>query len=155
MSAASRLEAIALRAAIRRVPPDELGRFVRTFAQSGRLPDSPADLGRTHPVPADAYLVEQIRAAILDVEEAAFLACGGDPNGHWCRLLDGAREGRPGADELLRLHAAGHFGRWPGVLGQLFAGYDGKSDLAVVHPPEPEAPAPAPRRRARSGAATP
>lgn len=158
MSAADRLAAIAARAAVRRIDPDLLGRFVREFGEAGRLPDGPADLGRSRPTPGDVVLVEQVRAAVLDVEEAAYLACGGDPNGTWLGLVDAARAGQPGADELLRHHGVGSFGRWPGLLAQVFVGQPGNEAIRVAHPPEPqpEAPlAPAPRRRARSGAATP
>lgn len=154
MSAASRLEAIAARAAVRRVDPDLLGRFVREFGEAGRLPDGPADLGRSSPMPGDVVLVERVRAAVLDVEEASYLAAGGDPAGTWLGLIDAARAGQPGADELLRRHATGHYGALPGVLGQVFVGQAGHEAIRVAHPPEPQPEAPAPRRKARSGGAT-
>ncbi|MBL8731601.1 MAG: hypothetical protein JNN13_04440 [Planctomycetes bacterium] len=76
-------------------------------------------------LPADADL----RAAVLDAEEACFLALGGDANSAWLAALDAARSAGTAGQQALRdtAHTRPTFA---GVLLAVRSARHGSTDLA-------------------------
>jgi hypothetical protein len=136
MTVAERFEDITTRAESRPIDAQALGRALLDFAVHGRLPRDASDL-RPTALPADVaaqtQLVEDVREAVLDAEEALSLALGADPDGAWLALVDDCRDGGTvAADAALGAAAQGlTTGRCPSALGQLHAADGGRYGVRV------------------------